>query len=314
MHQLDIELSRYLAPDLAVMYRRSSKTFLCIFLALLFTGLGGPSLSAGIQGSCLERARQLPKLKAFLPGLVCGKKLRAQDPLFRILVHLGLIHVFVISGAHLVFLRQLMIPFLPSPLVPGILLLYTLMVGAQPPVMRAWLALFVVSLASSKKITPGLLFAAVALTSLVFDPVQSGLSMALSWTAVSVLIWAGGRKSQWLQLVLLYMTLLPLLLGLQIPHPSTILVNALISPVIFCVLLPISLVTWVIPWLELPVAMIWELFFSLLQFLTSVIPPPSTSDLKLNPLGAMAYAAGVHLLLWYFHVRKARRRCGELAD
>ena len=296
------------------MYCRSTKTFLCIFATLLFIGLGGLSLSAGIQGTCLKRAYQLPKLKAFLPGLVCGKKLRPGEPLFKTLVHLGLIHVFVISGAHLVFLRQLMIPIIPAKMIPAILLLYTLMVGAQPPVMRAWLALTVVSLAPNNRITPGLLFVAIALTLLLFDSSKSGLSMALSWTAVSTLIWAGRFKTTWLQFVWLYLALTPLLLGLQIPHPSTIIVNVLLSPVIFCFLLPMSLVTWMIPWLEPPVAIVWELFFSLLRLLTSLVPPPLLSDLGLNPAGALTYAASIHLLLWFFHVRKARRRCGELVE
>lgn len=292
------------------MRRLQAKTVLSILSLTGFTLLGGFTLSTPFQRQCLKRAGQMPELDAFLPSLVCGKKLRAGDPLFSTLTHLGLIHIFVISGAHLVFLRQLLCRFFPHPFVLWVLLFYTLMVGAHPPVLRAWLVLWVLHLSDSPKITHGRLALSVFLTGLLLPDIsQAGLSMALSWAAVSTLIWRSQSKNQKFQLAWLYLTLIPLLIGLKIPHPLTILINALIGPVIFLGLLPLSLLAWLFPVLQHCVELLWGCLYLCLTFLTHLVPYPFISGQDVSSAAALTYAAGLQGLLWSAYILRVRKRC-----
>jgi len=204
-------------------------------------------------------SKSLPELKA----LVCGESFD-QLQTSQFYISTGLIHLFVVSGAHLIvlkmiadFLLSLFANFLSSSirkvLVLIILIIYAGVCEFNPPVMRALFFIILNSeLIFSKIFWPvhlRILFA--GFMSLLFQPTWlSSLSLQLSW-----LISLGGIINVYLfkdlhplfQSSLQSIWIYPTLLFFQIPSPYFILTNLLFSKLLEIFLFPLALLVGFFP-------------------------------------------------------------------
>lgn len=208
-----------------------------------------------------EHSKSLPELKA----LVCGENFN-QLQTSQIYISTGLIHLFVVSGAHLIVLKMIadfLLSFcekflssrLRNTLVLVLLSTYAGMCEFNPPVMRALFLIFLNSeLIFSKIYWPThfrILFA--GLISLLFQPAWiNSLSLQLSW-----LISLGGIFNIYffkdlhplLQNIFQSLWIYPTLLFFQTPSPFFILTNLIFSKLLDIFLFPLALLVGIFPFL-----------------------------------------------------------------
>src|SRR5690606_15670760 len=99
-------------------------------------------ISRELHQACLSFAPQT-EWKSYYQAIVCGKNL-PQETFYFYLQKLGILHIIVVSGSHLVFLSQ-GINYLPRSIArvlnPITLTLFALVGNMEAPVVRALLSL-----------------------------------------------------------------------------------------------------------------------------------------------------------------------------
>ncbi len=245
-------------------YQKCLPTYMAIFVfiaALIGVILQSPLLNllAGqidfLNSICLSLIPN--SLYSDLPkSLICGSKLH-DIPLKNALKSTGLIHLVVISGAHLLvlesFIASLKKTNRQSNLILGALLIYVLISGAHPPAVRSWLAILLRSQNDFYKMnwSPTKLSLLSGLFALTLQPLWlSSLSLTLSWSAALSL--AAFRQylprlSSFKKQSLMFLTMTLPLLPLGLPHPLTIFTNCFIAPLLSHVLFPLSFVYLLLP-------------------------------------------------------------------
>lgn len=229
---------------------------LLLFLALSLSNpiqlplLKKTSETASIfQQKCVQILKTESVNAATLSSLLCGKNITDTE-LKKNLIKTSLIHIFVVSGSHLILLDECL-SILRIPLYLRFLFLsfYSLVVGWQPPAVRALLALGV--RVGFKKMRwnfpPDLLVMIAGLFTLALLPEWwNSLSLVMSWCAALALCWAPvlrvrDRLSALLiaQLAVFLFMSAPLW-GLGALHPLSLLYNLLLAPVVSLVLLPLG--------------------------------------------------------------------------
>lgn len=215
------------------------------------------NVSEEIQRKCFKILPDSSKHKSALASLVCGQKL-TNEKLKLELSKTSLIHLFVISGSHLILLEGVLrLIRMPDYLRFIILSFYTLATGWQPPTVRA---LFSVGLRHLlrrfKCFLPGDLQTLLAgLVLLFFFPAWwNSLSLLMSWCASLALCTPGlfriknnFTRTLVSQFAIWTFMLFPLW-GIGSLHPLSLLYNILLAPVISFILLPLSFLAVVHPW------------------------------------------------------------------
>jgi hypothetical protein len=186
-------------------------------------------------------------------ALVCGTRL--SDPeLKQQLARLGLIHLMVVSGAHLLILEAMGKKLLFKLRWARwslwlILLLFAMANRFQPPVFRA-LALLSLARANSHfrlGWTRAQMVAVAGMISLCVCADRRALaSLSLSWTA-SLALSLASRRSKLESHGVIYVLLIPALLPLAVPHPTSILTNWIFAPVLGIALFPAALFSFFVP-------------------------------------------------------------------
>jgi competence protein ComEC len=185
-----------------------------------------------------------------LNSLVCGEKV-TDDFHIKTLQRTGLIHVFVVSGGHLVVISELLgILNWPTFLRFFALLFFTFMTGFQPPCLRSLIQFFLAGkflLKSDQKV-----FLSGIILLGAFPALVSSLSLQLSWVAALALSFCEGflakstkPKKLILGSVFVYFATFPLLQSLSGPHPLSILWNILFAPAMSLFLFPLSALAFV---------------------------------------------------------------------
>lgn len=231
-----------------------------LFLLILALGLSiTPSdallkntsvLSGTYQQKCLNSLPADHASRSAIQSLLCGEKITDSE-LRENLSKTSLIHIFVVSGSHLIlldhFLSILRIPFFVRFLGLGF---YCLAVGWQAPAVRALGSLLFRALSVRCRFyfPSDLIVLACGLIMLILFPSWwRSLSFQMSWCAalslsaprlfrLSTRSWRGALLSHFLIFVLMA----PLLWGWGSLHPLGILCNLLLAPVVALVLLPLS--------------------------------------------------------------------------
>ena len=203
----------------------------------------------------------------------------------------GLYHLLVVSGGHLAFFVGLMQPLERRRLFSWVILIflifYTLLCGAQPPVVRALLQWFLsqhrhkLGLHSHSALITW--YSGILCLSLVPSWVHS-LSFWLSWLATLACQAAVTLQlSTGLSVLLIHLVLLPGLLNLGSAHPLSVVNNWLFAPLLSGALLPLCLLTTFIPPLTFLSDGAWSLLLSILeplnQLATTTSEPVSKSFL-----------------------------------
>lgn len=170
----------------------------------------------------------------------------------------GLIHLFVVSGAHLVLLdRLLRIIYIRSVAFRLILLsLYSFCCLLNPPIVRS-LIVFFIAQAQTKftfcKSSSNQVFI-TGLLALVLSPTWiNSISLQLSWLISLAIvfnsqIWPG--KGLLLHQFSFYFVVLPTISLFQTVSPYIILINLLLAPALELFLFPLSLLCMLVPYLS----------------------------------------------------------------
>jgi hypothetical protein len=265
-------------------------------------------ISLGTYGqSFCVRATPSSVFHELYSAIVCGESVRQQEYL-----HLfrgsGLIHILVVSGAHLIWLDALFARARLKPLlrVP-LFFVYTLFSGFGAPIVRSFLQ--IVFSMGFPAFNLSLRIAASGLLTWTLRPVgEQALSLQLSWCCALILCAARLLLSRsWLlSCAVIYVGLLPLLLTFTMPHPFSILMNWAFSATIGIALFPASLFCFVCPVVTPIVDVLWK---GVLQTL-HLFSPYMESDFVASytaPVLLWGYVILIQSLVWLLEIHCQRQ-------
>lgn len=176
----------------------------------------------------------------FTQSLICGTKLSA-GPERELFIDTGLIHILVVSGAHLHFLERCLI-FLPPSVRVSFLACYCWLTGFGPPIVRSFVRHVLDSQLRERRFTALQKEAITSLLCLTMFPFWiSSRSFLMSWMCALALAVPLKNDSVWWRSGLIFL----FLYGFCLSSPLTIATNALISPLIGATLFPFCLITMV---------------------------------------------------------------------
>ncbi|MEQ1878025.1 MAG: ComEC/Rec2 family competence protein, partial [Bdellovibrionia bacterium] len=186
--------------------------------------------------------------KPFYDAIVCGNSLAPERAAaFR---STGLIHLIVVSGAHLTFLLWFLERIFPKTPWPryGLLVAFIMMTSWQPPALRGFAQ--IAASETSRKFGLGWSSQASCLISgvviwAIFPELILSLSFLLSWAAalsISIAPVTGLKRH-----ALVFLILVPVLAPLSAPHPASIFLNWIFVPLIGAILFPASLAATAAP-------------------------------------------------------------------
>ncbi|MNJ94615.1 Competence protein [compost metagenome] len=268
-----------------------------IFLLFLALSLSNPlppsllknttDLAEFFHQKCTHAIPQTLQNDGALSSLLCGEKITDLN-LQKNLTQTSLVHLFVISGSHLILLDELFSKIaMPFFLRFTLLLFYSLTASWEAPVVRALMGLGVRKFHNARGLhfTSDLSVLATGLLTLfLFPSWGDSLSLQLSWAASLALCGPSVFKIRTVYYrilliqLLVFLFLLPLLWGFGSLHPLGLLFNIFLAPVIAFVLLPLGLVVVILPNLG-PLFDGVLNFFSMVLFLYSdpIVLPSGTA-------------------------------------
>ena len=216
-------------------------------------------------------------------ALVCGAKFPS-GPMFNSLKLTTLLHLAVVSGAHLLLLELIVRRIfnhlgINRGLIGVTLFAYCLATNLQAPVVRAFASWGLTGFSKKQKFFwtgPQITLLAGILTWAIFPQWISSYSFLLSWGAslgIS-LSFSKAKKSFFQSLyknAAIYLLLFPILAPISPPHPAGILCNWLLAPFIGALLFPLCLLGFVIPGSHLVLDYFWQALSVVIQNVSSVI-------------------------------------------
>lgn len=267
----------------------------------------------------LECVRVMPKNSTIthdLAALVCGRAL-PESPTKENLTRTSMIHIFVVSGSHLILIEQvvsLLIFFLPVAVQQSthglVLFAFTLITGASAPTVRAFISWGFRIFVSRRRLNWSAIEQVTLLSFLLLTiyPIWfSSFSFILSSLAA-----LGMAQNKWAapgpKAIVLYVLLFPPLYFISAPHPLSILCNLLLVPVVGLVLFPLALLTCVLPFLTSTTEYFFAVFHGVLSFVTKHLPMKNDVVVDL-PLWIWIYFV---LCFFYFSIDEKKRRAISL--
>ena len=205
--------------------------------------------------------------------LVCGAKLHKKAPeKAALLQRLGLVHLFVISGLHILFLDGLLqkLPFLMRFFI---LFAYGSLTSWSLPLLRAFVSFLFFQFNQKYKLFWSSLdvITLAGVVCLILQPSSFlGLSLPLSWGAALSMKIARHQSSPLSPQLMVYIGLFPLLLPLGPAHPLSLFLNFLLSFPLFLILLPFCFISFLIPSLNFD--SLWTKLFVFLEKLSFLMP------------------------------------------
>lgn len=286
-----------------------------VYAILVFAFLFGFAVSCLLKFSsnwidfphllCLQMTRGDDLATLMQRCLVCGEKI-TDSSTAQLLKSVGIIHMFVLSGAHLNFVIHWLkkIPMLKSrPLPLGIILFFiTTMCGFQIPIVRAFLQLSFCQLSKSKKLFwSNQLAINLSGGCIALFTRQWSYSLILSWAAatfVESINQAKFKNTVFLNFYL-YLGLFFFLLPLQPTHPIGVFVASVFTPLMSLILFPMTWLNSIFGFLTPLCQVVWSITLELLK---SISPPVGTP-----PSWMPSELATVFLALLLFCKHKARK-------
>ena len=234
------------------------------------------STSGFLHKMCLERVETINlEVPEIYFALLCGERLPDGD-LKKIFISLGIIHLMVISGSHLIFIEKTW-SLLPrfrfkNLLLTLFLLIYSMSAGLKPPVLRALFSLLLSKINREMKLfwSPYTRVFISGLLCLLFNNTWvSSLSLQLSWLAS--LGMSNHRISKLKSCFLTFIFLLPIISQWGGLSPLSIILNWLITPLVSGLLLPLSFLTLLFPFLHPLPNELWQGFIHISQYLQPIM-------------------------------------------
>lgn len=233
-----------------------------------------------------------------IAALICGNSLPASE-VRQLFLDTGLVHVMVVSGAHLLFLESL-VSRCPKFLRLTLLGLYCWLTGFGAPVVKAFVfricELHLRPLGWSRLQMEA---AAISITLCLYPWWLTSRSLEMSWMCALALSLPPLLRWQALDQSLKAYVLLFVFAGSSL---VSIAWNALVAPAVGVILFPLSLAILPLPFLAPLVDRVWDLFLLLLAWGPKAPPSSwffSSRDLFWIPLA-------LHMLLLVREVRWRR--------
>ncbi|NUN05524.1 MAG: ComEC/Rec2 family competence protein [Bdellovibrio sp.] len=229
---------------------------------------------------CVQKTFVPTKHPEALRALLCGEKITDVN-LQENLQRTSLIHIFVISGSHLLLLDELL-SILRIPLSVRFVLFffYSLVASWQAPVVRAFLSLAIRAglRLRALHLPPDLGVLITGLVTLVLFPTWwQSLSLQMSWCAALALCWGGLLRVRCSMLKIFLAQLAVFLLmtaplwGFGSLHPLGILFNLFLAPIVAYALLPLSALAVFCSWGIVIFDAAMDLFLRLMPLLTEPV-------------------------------------------
>ncbi len=262
--------------------------------------------SREIHQFCLSQSPPSPWEELY-SAIVCGSPL-SFSPQRESMKQIGVLHIMIVSGAHLSFLSQILRRIFGSQLNQRlelfILFLFVCCCQFQMPALRAWIQRLFFVINEKYKLNHSM--ATGLLLSLIFCLALSPqefhrISLLLSGLACMGL--QLGRNS-FTQSLFCYFLLIPILSTLSAIHPWSILINSLYSPLIGTVLFPASLLSFIIKPISFGTDFIWSWILTSNQILETLTPELQLQSFTVQPLYLWLYLLSLNLILIAFQSRK----------
>ena len=242
---------------------------LIVFIVFFFWD--SAELSHTLHSMCLSHLNFDSSVPELYQALLCGKRL-PNGEFKSLFVRGGLIHLTVISGAHLIFLKSFILKwplpnFLKKPLILLFLIFYALCSHLHAPVLRALFSFFLFELADRFKLfwNPFLILFLSAFLCLLYRPeLRDSFSLQLSVLA-SLLYY--GSKNSLSKCLFIYGFTLPIINHWQELSPLSVLSNWILAPIISAVLFPLSVLCPFCPFLYPITDWLWMTMIQLLRAL-----------------------------------------------
>lgn len=272
-------------------------------------------LSESYQQKCLTLLPFESVNYSALTSIVCGEKLDDQN-LKQNLVKTSLIHIFVISGSHLILLDELFallrIPFFVRFLLLGF---YSVAVGFQPPAVRALSALGLRGVFKNRGWSfpaDQMTLIAGCFTLVLFPAWWNSPSLLMSWCASLALAWSSLLKIRnrihrvlFNQCAVFIFMCAPLW-GLSSLHPLSLLYNLLLGPVVSYLLLPLGFLSVIVPRSVIAFDFVMTTFARILKWASEPVPLSSSKQILLSTLWVWIFCWQV-----FFHFLRLRLRQGK---
>lgn len=241
------------------------------------------------QSKCDEFLSWKMEHQDSLTALLCGTDLNNKNHK-ELLKKSSLIHIFIVSGAHLLFLDQFL-STLRIPLFVRFLiwLFYSVIAGWQAPVARAFLQLSLrAGLQSRGAYFPSdLIVLIVGLIGIgLFPQWSQSLSYQMSWCASLALSYGAifrlrpSFQKAVLTQVSIYICMAPLLYGFGSLHPLSVIFNLLLGNFVAWMILPLALLAGVIPFMRPLFDACLDGFFFLVSHMISPVQQESAALLS----------------------------------
>lgn len=254
--------------------------FLFSLLSLFFLlPVGDVShISNTLHKLCLEQLNFNSPEAEIYKALVCGKRL-ASGHLKETFITGGLIHLTVVSGAHLLFLerfwKHLPLPkFLKNQGLFIVLILYAFACHLYPPVMRALFSFFIFQFSRSLKLFWNAHFITLlsGILCLIYKPswiYSFSLQLSLLACFLQNISISSIKKS-----FFIYIFILPVINRWQALHPLTVLINWAFTPLIGSLLFPLSFLSPFFPPVYMITDFLWLIVLQVLK-VTNFFPSQS---------------------------------------
>jgi ComEC/Rec2-related protein len=208
------------------------------------------TFSLKTQMICQEMLPSMSEERATIGSLICGEKVTDEQNR-TLLQSTGLIHIFVVSGAHLLVISEILRFFRVGIFLRAMALLgFALITGLQAPCLRSLISLGVWFFLSRNKFfltRDQKVLIAGLFTLALFPQWSQSLSLQISWMAALALSFSSAfqdRDQSGVQKALsasfwVYLFLLPLISCLGGLHPMSILWNVTIGSFIAFIFFPL---------------------------------------------------------------------------
>ena len=274
-----------------------------LFLKIFFFNI--TDLSVALHKLCLSHSPDGP-YKIFYQALACGQKPQTNSDIL-LLKQLGIIHILVVSGFHILMLNKVLHFLLRGPylifLKPLFLFIFVMTCQFQLPVVRAWIQSLLVHINRKWNLQipkPFLLFLSILSSLIISFESYRSLSLPMSWVACLGIQFG---RNNWSQSLYSYLLMLPIISSFAVLSPLTVVINSLFAPLIGLILFPLSLLSFFISGLSFYVDKIWFLFLwagkEVAPLLTNPEPHPLLPHHTLNWL----YPFLMNMLLIHFWKR-----------
>lgn len=257
--------------------------FLIIPLSLHFDMLSYLNqISSPIHEVCVDRIPPSP-FSPIYQALCCGAKISSSSVHWHLFRQLGLVHLLVVSGYHLIIIERALAVVLrrfPSAFDKSFILLlpFVFLCQFQAPVVRSYMQICLGKLNNRFQFhwNSALLTLASGITCLAaFPQWMNSLSFQLSWGAGFIICFP---LSGWRRGLSFYLGLYPFLIPLGPAHPLSILSNMILATLVAIPLLLFSWLTWLIPALDPIIKTGTQILITLMEQSAQWIPVPLSAQ------------------------------------